>query len=212
MTHKNTTLMIVTSGLVGAMTVTAIAAPVEIPLGTTVVNGPISHDISPPLTSPVAEVIAAQGQTSVDYNCDGVIGSLDLLALVASGAFDINIFLDMMASWGTADYDINCDLIVDREDLLLVAAETSANAEAFVDAFRDHWDEQGTPYDLNCDDVVNALDYLHMVTDGSYTIGRLLGMLADWGASPHMFDLNCDGVVGIQDFLAGLAALTNGQG
>ena len=40
----------------------------------------------------------------------------------------------------------------------------------------------------------------------------MLGMLADWGASPHMFDLNCDGVVGIQDFLAGLAALTNGQG
>jgi len=43
-------------------------------------------------------------------------------------------------------------------------------------------------------------------------IQEALALLADYGASPHPFDLNCDRAVGIVDFLAGLAALTDGEG
>ena len=194
MTRTNTTLTIVTAGLLRAMKTTALAGPVEIPIG------------------PVGDVIDAQGQTSLDYNCDGIISGPDVLMLVASGSFDINIFLDMMANWGATDYDVNCDLIVDRDDMFLVVEQVNPDARSFVDAFRDHWGETGTPYDLNCDDVVNGLDYMQMVTSGSFDIRQALALLADYGASPHPFDLNCDGAVGIVDFLAGLAALTDGEG
>ncbi len=193
MTRTNTTLTIVTAGLLGALQTTALAGPVEIPTG------------------PVGDVIDAQGQASLDYNCDGIISGPDVLMLVASGSFDINTFLDMMANWGATDYDVNCDLIVDRDDMFRVAEQVNPDTR-LVDAFRNHWGETGTPYDLNCDDVVNGLDYMQMVTSGSFDIREALALVADWGASPHPLDLDCDGVVGIVDFLAGLAALTDSEG
>jgi hypothetical protein len=117
-----------------------------------------------------------------------------------------------MASWGATDHDVNCDLLVDREDLFLVATQVNPNTRSIVDAYRDAWDETGTPYDLNCDDVVNGLDYMDMVTSGSFDIRQAMALLADYGASPHPLDLDCDGTVGIVDFLAGLAAMTDGEG
>ena len=127
MTRKNRTLTIVTAGLLGAMNTTALAGPVEIPIG------------------PVGDVIDAQGQDSIDYNCDGIINDLDLLALVASGSFNINTFLDMMASWGATDYDVNCDLIVNRDDMFQVVAQVNPDALSIVDVYRNHWGETGIP-------------------------------------------------------------------
>ena len=167
MTRKNRTLTIVTAGLLGAMKTTALAGPVEIPIG------------------PVGDVIDAQGQDSLDYNCDGIIDGLDLLALVTSGSFNINTFLDMMASWGATDYDVNCDLIVNRDDMFQVVAQVNPDALSIVDVYRNHWGETGTPYDLTCDGVVNGLDVMQMVTSGSFDIRQYLALLADYGASPR---------------------------
>ncbi len=169
-------------------------------------------NMSPPLVGPVFDVIASQGQTSLDYNCDGFIGDLDLLALVAGGSFDINTFLDMLAQWGEPAYDVNCDTIVNRDDLFQVVTESISESQAIVNAYDAQWGETGTPYDLNCDGVVNGLDSMAMVTSGSFDITQYLALLGDWGASPHELDLNCDGIVGIQDFLAALWALSDGEG
>ena len=160
----------------------------------------------------VDDVIAHQDQPSLDFNCDGVVGDQDLIALIGSGSFDINTFLELVGNWGQPAYDVNCDTLVNRADLFDVAEQTYSAAQAMIAGFESHWDETGTPYDLNCDGVVNGLDSMAMITSGNFNIVEYLALLDDLGQSPHEYDLNCDGTVGIVDFLAGLQNLTEGEG